>query len=83
MAPDSARGSTYKAFARTFDHLRSCLFDPALMVTGYAGLDAAAGVFEALRPSSPSAIDHVKILFRHGLVGESIRTPEEFAAGSV
>ncbi|WP_406426558.1 zinc-binding dehydrogenase [Streptomyces sp. NBC_00147] len=72
----------YKAFARTFDHLRSGLFDPALMVTGYAGLDAAASVFAALRPSSPSTIDHVKILIRHGLAGESIRTPEEFAAES-
>ncbi|MFD5540264.1 hypothetical protein ACFWIJ_21225 [Streptomyces sp. NPDC127079] len=43
----------YKAFARTFDHLRSCLFDPARMVTGYAGLDAAARVFD---PSGPRSV---------------------------
>ncbi|MFI1337929.1 alcohol dehydrogenase catalytic domain-containing protein [Streptomyces sp. NPDC020845] len=70
----------YKAFARAFEHLRAGRFDPALMVTGYAGLDATAEVFAALRPSSPSAIAHVKILIRHGLPGSGILSLQEAAA---
>lgn len=67
----------YRAFARTFDHLRNGRFEPALMVTGYAGLDATAEVFAALRPATPSAIDHVKILIRHDLPGSTILGPQE------
>jgi threonine dehydrogenase-like Zn-dependent dehydrogenase len=70
----------YSAFARAFDHLRSGRFDPALMVTGHAGLDAAAEVFAALRPSSPSAIEHIKILIRHDLPGSAVLSPQEAAA---
>lgn len=71
--------SEYRAFSRTFEHLREGRFDPALMVTGYAGLDAAAKVFATLRPSSPSTIGHVKILIRHGLPGSAILSPQEAA----
>ncbi|MEU6415956.1 alcohol dehydrogenase catalytic domain-containing protein [Streptomyces spiralis] len=70
----------YRAFGRTFEHLRNDRFDPALMVTGYAGLDATADVFATLRPSSPSTIDHVKILIRHDLLGQTILSPAETAA---
>lgn len=69
----------YRAFGRAFAHLREGRFDPALMVTGYAGLDAAAEVFATLRPSSPDTIEHVKILVRHDLSGDTILTPEEVA----
>lgn len=67
----------YRAFARAFEHLRDGRFDPALMVTGYAGLDATAEVFTALRPTSPSTIDHVKILIRHDLPGNTILSPTD------
>ncbi|MEV3974348.1 alcohol dehydrogenase catalytic domain-containing protein [Streptomyces sp. NPDC050698] len=69
----------YRAFARAFEHLLSERFDPALMVTGYAGLEATAEVFATLRPSSPAAIEHVKILIRHDLPGDTILSPEETA----
>lgn len=72
--------SEYRAFTRAFEHLRAGRFDPALMVTGYAGLDGAAEVFASLRPGSPSTIDHVKILIRHGLPGSAILSPQEAAS---
>ncbi|MBA4854153.1 alcohol dehydrogenase catalytic domain-containing protein [Nocardia farcinica] len=59
--------STYTALARTFEHLVERRFDPALMVTGYAGLDAVAEVFAALRPRTGAPVDHVKILVRSDL----------------
>ncbi|MFC9557736.1 alcohol dehydrogenase catalytic domain-containing protein [Rhodococcus sp. NPDC056960] len=59
--------ATYGAFERTFDHLINQRFDPSLMVTGYASLDAVDDVFAALRPSDSSTIDHVKILVRNDL----------------
>ncbi|MEU6379450.1 zinc-binding dehydrogenase [Streptomyces sp. NPDC046909] len=70
----------YVAFARAFAHLREGRFDPALMVTGYAGLDAAAEVFATLRPSSPSMIEHVKILIRPDLPGSAVLSPQEAPA---
>ncbi|MEV0354829.1 zinc-binding dehydrogenase [Nocardia sp. NPDC050697] len=59
--------SSYTALERVFEHLVRRRFDPALMVTGYAGLDAAADVFAALRPGAGNAIEHVKILIRNDL----------------
>ncbi|AGP60201.1 hypothetical protein M271_44165 [Streptomyces rapamycinicus NRRL 5491] len=70
----------YHAFHRAFDHLKTGRFDPALMVTGYAGLGGTAEVFAALRPGRPGAIEHVKILIRHDLPGAAILSPEEAAA---
>ncbi|MGW5385721.1 alcohol dehydrogenase catalytic domain-containing protein [Nocardia sp. NPDC003963] len=58
---------TYQAFERTFDHIIHRRFDPALMVTGYASLDAISDVFAALRPSDGTSTDHVKILVRNDL----------------
>ncbi len=57
---------TYEAFERTFDHLVTGRFDPSLIVTGYASLDAVHDVFAALRPTA-GTIDHVKILVRNEL----------------
>ncbi|MDH6521926.1 threonine dehydrogenase-like Zn-dependent dehydrogenase [Streptomyces sp. SAI-135] len=71
--------SGYRAFGRAFEHLREGRFDPALMVTGYTGLEGAAEVFNALRPGSPEAIEHVKILVRHDLPGNAILGPDELA----
>lgn len=55
---------TYQAFSRTFEHIVERRFDPGLMVTGFAGLDAVSDVFSALRPSEGTEIEHVKVLIR-------------------
>lgn len=62
----------YTAFDRMFEHLVEGRFDPALMVTGYAGLDAVSDVFAALRPSDATMIDHVKVLVRHDITEPGI-----------
>ncbi|MFF3569146.1 alcohol dehydrogenase catalytic domain-containing protein [Nocardia jiangxiensis] len=54
----------YIALDQMFAHLVEGRFDPAAMVTGYAGLDSVAEVFDALRPRNAAAIEHVKILVR-------------------
>ncbi|WP_340384605.1 hypothetical protein U5640_42815 [Streptomyces sp. SS7] len=50
------------------------------VVGGYAGLDTPAEVFAALLPSGPAAIEHVKILIRHGIRTHGVVAPEEVAA---
>lgn len=62
----------YAAFDRMFEHLVAGRFDPVLMVTGYAGLDAVPQVFEALRPSDATKIEHVKVLVRHDITESGI-----------
>ncbi|WP_336879998.1 alcohol dehydrogenase catalytic domain-containing protein [Rhodococcus globerulus] len=58
---------TYQAFSRTFEHIVERRFDPGLMVTGFAGLDAVSEVFSALRPAAGDEIEHVKVLVRPDL----------------
>jgi threonine dehydrogenase-like Zn-dependent dehydrogenase len=57
---------TYAAFSRTFELVVNGRFDPAVMVTGYASIDAVGDVFHALRPSS-GTVEHVKVLVRPDL----------------
>ena len=67
--------ASYTALARTFSHLTAGRFDPAALVTGYAGPPAVREVFDALRPRDPRAIAHVKILIRHDLRTPGIAVP--------
>ena len=69
--------TSYTALARAFGHLAAGRFDPAALVTGYAGLPAIRDVFDALRPYDPQAIRHVKILIRHDLQTAGIVTPQQ------
>lgn len=62
----------YPAFEAMFEHITSGRFDPATIVTGYAGLDSVGAVFEALRPPDAHRIDHVKVLVRHDITEPGI-----------
>ncbi|MFD2469045.1 alcohol dehydrogenase catalytic domain-containing protein [Amycolatopsis silviterrae] len=62
----------YQAFDMMFDHIVAGRFDPASIVTGYAGLDSVGAVFEALRPQDSHRIDHVKVLVRHDITEPGI-----------
>lgn len=62
----------YSAFGRMFEHIVERRFEVASVVTGYAGLDSVADVFDALRPSDAQRIDHVKVLVRHEITEPGI-----------
>ncbi|MGI6873407.1 alcohol dehydrogenase catalytic domain-containing protein [Amycolatopsis sp. 3B14] len=67
------KGETgYRAFEVMFEHIVAGRFDPATVVTGYAGLEAVADVFAALRPADAHAIEHVKVLVRHDITEPGI-----------
>ncbi|MFC5950394.1 zinc-binding dehydrogenase [Pseudonocardia lutea] len=68
--------SRYEALWRAYDHLREGRYDPALMVTGYAGPHGVGTAFEALRPKEGD-VEHVKILIRGDLAGDGLLTPAE------
>ncbi len=67
--------TSYGALAAMFDHLCSGRVDTDSIVTGYAGYDAVAEVFDLLRPRDPHAIEHVKVLIRPDLAGAQILAP--------
>ena len=77
-----ARSETrYEALWRALDHLVNERYDPAAMVTGYAGFGGVGAAFAALRPGSGS-IDHVKILIRPDITGDRVIPAEEWISGA-
>lgn len=62
----------YPAFGRMFEHIVAQRFDPATVVTGYAGPASVHEVFQALRPADAQRIEHVKVLIRHDITEPGI-----------
>lgn len=67
------RAEAYHAMPTMFRHIERAQFDMNVVVTGVTGLEGAPALFDLLRPGDPHAIDHVKVLVRHDLIGEQIR----------
>lgn len=67
----------YEALYRAYDHLRSKVFDPDLLITAYTGLAGVAAAFAALRPTD-DAIEQVKILVLPGLDTDRLLSPTEY-----
>lgn len=66
-------------YVETFHRIADGRLDVRPLITGYAGYEGTPRVFESLRPSDPSALEHFKILIRPDLTGDQIYPPDAVA----
>jgi threonine dehydrogenase-like Zn-dependent dehydrogenase len=63
-------------YAETFRRIVDGRLDVRPLITGYAGYEGTGKVFDLLRPSDPTQIEHLKILIRPDLSGDRIYAPD-------
>lgn len=69
--------TSYVALSETFKDLKEGKFDPAEIITAYAGFGGVGKAFAALRPGGDQKIEQVKILILPFLNGEGLYAADQ------